>query len=208
MIETLTCPHCQAKMQSGKTSTLPDATVATCKTCQQKFALGHARPKAVVATSRPLAAVASAKKGMGWPLKIFLGLGGMMLLMCSGCLMLFSSLPKPSPPKPGEVSLVDEIGMQTRCERQTRELISAKLKAPTTAKFELKSGHFGHKAVVVTGVVTSQNSFSAMITDKITAVYWWDGKQPEVGRVFLGETLLYSNDAVYLRCKALMDAKK
>jgi len=99
-------------------------------------------------------------------------------MLCGGCglgLSLFATRPsanvvkKQEKPKPTRKEL---------CERAAKakfhsDLANA-LNTRTTAKFSLDAGYYekdGREAVLVFGEVTAQNTFGAMITEKVSALY-------------------------------------
>jgi hypothetical protein len=217
MSESITCPNSRHTTHSEKSHAFPNTAVVTCKSCKQRFTLGQARGVApdldiAMPVAQPIQqqAIIPAPQGMSLGLKLLFGALGVMVLSCGGCFtvmsIVVSKVPKSTPEEKAKFS--QELSMQTRTTRLTKDLLARNLKAPTTAKYDLQTSHVDHKAVLVTGTVTAQNAFSAMITDKVTGVFWWENDKPVVGRLYLADKLLYEDAAVYAKCDEVIKAAK
>jgi hypothetical protein len=69
-----------------------------------------------------------------------------------------------------------DIDFQYYGKKDAQNTIKDVLKAPTTAKFsDFTVKHIDRKVVTVTGKVTSQNSFGAMLTEPFECIFWFDG---------------------------------
>ncbi len=98
-------------------------------------------------------------------------------------------------------SFIDEMNFKYDAEKATKESILAVLKAPTTAKFKLETRHADFRYAMVKGSVTSQNSFGAMLTVPVQAMYYNDsGKLKTALLQFDGKTLVSNQDLID-KCK-------
>lgn len=121
-----------------------------------------------------------AKRGLGvigWLLIIFGGGLFAVFLICGGIL---SSVVSESEKRHASMSPAmkqkEELENKLRSEgsrliRQTKDLLSKRLQAPTTAKFDLKVTDKKGLLFVVSGTVTSQNGFGAMLTKPVAVTF-------------------------------------
>ena len=128
---------------------------------------------------------------MKYVLIAMLGLLGLMALACGGCIFLAGTaiqkgqemhqekLASMTPEQRAFYDLENELQNDARrIRREFQAFITEQLKSPKTAEFELSAQAFGHdgkKAVVVTGKVTSQNSFGALLTKDVHGEYLDNG---------------------------------
>lgn len=85
----------------------------------------------------------------------------------------------------------EEMNLKYDAEKLTKQSVLAILKAPTTAKFSLQTRHDNFRYALVNGSVTSQNSFGAMLTVSVQAMYYNDsGKLKTAMLRFDGKTLI------------------
>lgn len=128
---------------------------------------------------------------------VFLFLGFIFLLVNFGP----ESQPKRTQSTSAKVDpFFEEMNLKYDAEKLTKESVLAILKAPTTAKFSLQTRHDKFRYALVNGSVTSQNSFGAMLTVPVQAIYYNDSGKLKTAMLRFDDKTLFSNEELIRMC--------
>jgi hypothetical protein len=218
------CPNCKKKIKA------PDSAggkKANCPGCKSPISVPMAEPELVLAVDEP-AQIASvginagrmnaddvrpSKRGPS--LLMIAGIGTLVLVsLCCGVFSIFiNNLPKPAPKTEQQIANDKQAtldrSLARRCESDVQTRITALLKAPKTAKFELDSTthRSGDEVVaIVTGNVTSQNAFGAMLTDPLLGMYLQTPKQYTLVQLTMGNETLFVDEKTLESVEKIKDA--
>lgn len=133
-----------------------------------------------------------------------------MFFTCAGAVVMVArSMPKSSPEQIAAKKKIDDLSKQRRtlelrAVQMTELAITKILKAPTTAKFELQGYQYDMACVTVSGNVTSQNSFAAMLTQPVQAYYLVAPKGLEIAHLSLNNKSVFDDPEKFDKVSAIM----
>ena len=113
-------------------------------------------------------------------------------LFCSGIVALVAFAPKPTPEqRAASKAATEKWSKEATGKRMVQELVTLKLKSPTSAKFDLVAGYKDGEMFVI-GTVDSQNSFGAMIRAHILGEF----KDGKLEKLTLDDKILLDHSAL------------
>lgn len=98
-------------------------------------------------------------------------------------------------------SFLDDMNMKYDAEKLTKQTVLAILKAPKTAQFDLQTRHDQKRYALVKGTVSSQNSFGALLTVPIEAMYYNDNGTLKTALLNFDGKSIISDKALIEKCK-------
>lgn len=216
------CPKCNKKIKA------PDSAAgkqANCPGC--KSPINVPEPELVLEVDEPIAAMQQGlKPGFMTPnqvrppkrgpslLMVALFVLPVLFLFCSGAILRFiRNLPKPTAEQIAASKESAEYRSDARrLVRNIEDIVSKRLKAPKTAKFDLdcQIKQFGTEIVaIVDGNVTSQNEFAAMLTKPVKAMFVKQGSEFKLtSYVFEDTNLVVNQEMLDLAIKAMQETQK
>lgn len=127
--------------------------------------------------------------------KVMLALGitacVMPLLLCGGCMLIFSSIPESRPRTAMEIKRDELNSERWAYVYDAKDRIKKSLRSPSTAEFDcdIRDSRIEGDYATVTGKVTAVNAFNAPITSSFRVIYLRDPMKP-IEVTFDGETIV------------------
>jgi uncharacterized protein YbaR (Trm112 family) len=199
------CPSCQKKIKA------PDDAAGKkvkCPACQAVFVVSQPVPVVLPTQYPPYQQASFEPRQQPQPpakkrsvlVYILIALA-IVPICCCGVVSVFLSQIKVPERTPEQVAQTDKVSQWRKnaitMRRHVQEVVTKALKSPKNAEFNLedmRTTEVGNDIVYfVSGYVDSQNGFGAMIRTKITSVGLNDGQVASIVKIYLDDSLIYTN---------------